>query len=110
MIWYTGAEPTFIIPSIPGFAPDRQVAHLPLMIYIPGIDGTGMAASRQFPALMGSFDFRSFSVPLNDRTPFLGLVDIVKCVIALHCRSLLGLLHLLCSHSMLAQHQTLKGT
>lgn len=73
-----GAEPTFIIPSIPGFAPDRQVAHLPLMIYIPGIDGTGMAASRQFPALMGSFDFRSFSVPLNDRTPFLGLVDIVK--------------------------------
>ena len=48
------------------------------MLYIPGIDGTGMAASRQFPGLMGSFDFRTFSVPLNDRTPFTGLVDIIK--------------------------------
>lgn len=73
-----GAEPTFIIPKLPGVPPERQVAHLPLMLYIPGIDGTGMAASRQFPGLMDSFDFRSFSVPLNDRTPFNGLVQIIK--------------------------------
>ncbi len=73
-----GAEPSFIIPKLPGFPSERQVAHLPLMLYIPGIDGTGMAASRQFPALMGSFDFRSFSVPQNDRTPFTALVDIIK--------------------------------
>lgn len=73
-----GAQPTFIIPKVSGFLPNRPVAHLPLMLYIPGIDGTGMAASRQFPGLMGSFDFRTFSVPLNDRTPFTGLVDIIK--------------------------------
>ena len=65
-------------PSCQDSHPERQVAHLPLMLYIPGIDGTGMAASRQFPGLMGSFDFRSFSVPVNDRTPFNGLVQIVK--------------------------------
>ena len=74
----SGAEPTFIIPKVPGFPPQRPVAHLPIMLYIPGIDGTGMAASRQFPSLMGSFDFRAFSVPLNDRTPFTGLVQIIK--------------------------------
>ena len=73
-----GAQPTFITPKVPGFLPNRPVSHLPLMLYIPGIDGTGMAASRQFPGLMGSFDFRAFSVPVNDRTPFTGLVDIIK--------------------------------
>ncbi|KAL3153931.1 hypothetical protein ABBQ32_013493 [Trebouxia sp. C0010 RCD-2024] len=73
-----GTQPTFIIPKVPGFHPERPVAHMPLMLYLPGIDGTGMAASRQFPNLMASFDFRAFSVPLSDRTPFTGLVDIIN--------------------------------
>ena len=75
---HAGTKPTFIIPKVPGFHPERPVAHMPLMLYLPGIDGTGMAASRQFPTLMASFDFRAFSVPLSDRTPFAGLVDIIK--------------------------------
>ena len=73
-----GAEPSFIVPQLPGFAPNRKADHLPLMLYVPGIDGTGMAASRQFPGLMECFDFRAFSVPVSDRTPFQGLVDILK--------------------------------
>ena len=73
-----GAEPSFIIPKLPGFPPDRKVGHLPFMLYVPGIDGTGMAASRQFPGLMEAFDFRAFSVPVSDRTPFDGLVGIIK--------------------------------
>ena len=74
----TGAKPSFIIPELPGFPESRKRDHLPLMLYVPGIDGTGMAASRQFPGLMECFDFRAFSVPVADRTPFVGLVDILK--------------------------------
>lgn len=73
----SGTKPTFIVPKLPGFPADRKVDHLPIMLYVPGIDGTGMAASRQFPGLMESFDFRAFSVPVSDRTPFTGLVDVL---------------------------------
>ena len=48
------------------------------MLYIPGIDGTGLAASRQFPSLVKDFDLRAMSIPGNDRTPFQTLVRIVR--------------------------------
>ncbi|PSC68099.1 Acyltransferase chloroplastic [Micractinium conductrix] len=58
-----------------GAAPvDRQ--HLPLMLYLPGIDGSGLAAARQFPSLLRSFDLRTLVTPPLDRTPFEGLVQI----------------------------------
>ena len=45
-----------------GAAPvDRQ--HLPLMLYLPGIDGSGLAAARQFPSLLRSFDLRTLVTP-----------------------------------------------
>lgn len=47
------------------------------MLYLPGIDGTGLAASRQFPSLAVDFDLRALSIPGHDRTPFNQLVEIV---------------------------------
>ena len=47
------------------------------MIYLPGIDGTGLAASRQFPSVMQAFDLRAFLTPVQDRTSFDDLVDII---------------------------------
>ncbi|EFN58302.1 hypothetical protein CHLNCDRAFT_142297 [Chlorella variabilis] len=51
--------------------------HLPLLLYLPGIDGTGLAASRQFPSLLTKFDMRTFVTPPQDRTPFPELVRLV---------------------------------
>ena len=47
------------------------------MVYLPGIDGTGLAASRQFPSLLRRFDLLTFVTPPADRTPFAGLVAAV---------------------------------
>lgn len=50
---------------------------LPLMIYLPGIDGTGLAAARQFPRLLERFDLITLVTPPKDRTGFNELVEIV---------------------------------
>ncbi len=36
---------------------------LPYMLYLPGIDGTGLAAYKQFPALVEEYDLRALFVP-----------------------------------------------
>lgn len=38
-------------------------ADLPLLLYLPGIDGSGMAAARQFPSLLRKFDMRTLVTP-----------------------------------------------
>jgi len=45
------------------------------MFYLPGIDGTGLAAYRQFPSLCQSFDLRCLVIPPHDRTTFEELAD-----------------------------------
>ena len=50
------------------------------MVYIPGIDGTGLAAFRQFPVLVEAFELISMSVPPGDRTDFTGLVEVVEVI------------------------------
>lgn len=37
--------------------------HLPLLLYLPGIDGSGLAASRQFPSLLRRFDMKALVTP-----------------------------------------------
>ena len=50
---------------------------LPLMIYLPGIDGTGLAAARQFPSLLRNFDLVTLITPSADRTKFETLTNMV---------------------------------
>ena len=49
------------------------------MVYLPGIDGTGLAASRQFPFLVDAFDLHCLSIPSADRTPFPQLISLIQC-------------------------------
>jgi pimeloyl-ACP methyl ester carboxylesterase len=56
---------------------DAGRAARPLMLYLPGIDGTGLAAARQFPRLLSRFDLVTLVTPPDDRTDFAGLVAIV---------------------------------
>jgi hypothetical protein len=77
-----GGPPRFIQPFIPGRPqrPDQASAEeLPLMVYLPGIDGTGLAASRQFPFLVDAFDLHCLSIPGSDRTPFPQLISLIEC-------------------------------
>eukprot|EP00667_Euglena_gracilis_P021179 EG_transcript_23120 len=50
---------------------------LPTLYYLPGIDGTGVAAQQQLPELAQHFNFWSLTVPVEDRTAFPELVDFV---------------------------------
>jgi hypothetical protein len=44
---------------------------------MPGIDGTGLAAYRQFPRLTRAFDLRCLIIPRTDRSTFDELTDFV---------------------------------
>ena len=46
---------------------------------LSGIDGTGLAAFKQFPSIVEDFDLRALFVPSADRTPFPELVDLTAC-------------------------------
>jgi pimeloyl-ACP methyl ester carboxylesterase len=48
-----------------------------MMLYLPGIDGTGLAAQRQFESILSRFDLITLVTPPEDRTDFSALVDIV---------------------------------
>eukprot|EP00667_Euglena_gracilis_P003957 EG_transcript_3970 len=50
---------------------------LPSLFFLPGIDGSGEAARRQFVTLAAHFNLWCLLVPLEDRTSFAGLVDYV---------------------------------
>lgn len=59
-----------------------DTTELPIMYYLPGIDGTGLAASRQFPRLAERFALRCLLLPPSDRMPFAQLADSVSSQIA----------------------------
>jgi hypothetical protein len=80
MLCFAGGPPRFMCPFVPGSAPIVPRSDLPFLLYLPGIDGTGLAASKQFPALSTYFDFAAFSVPPHDRTWFPGLIEQIECV------------------------------
>lgn len=76
-IYGTGDEPHVCSP-LP--APGEQVVPRdtkPVMVYLPGIDGTGLAAAKQFPMLMEHFNLVTFVTPPGDRTSYEGLLQIL---------------------------------
>ena len=68
-------------PLVPERPPGLDRAGLPYLLYLPGIDGTGLAAYKQFPSLVEAFDLVAFSVPPHDRTRFPRLLELVECVL-----------------------------
>ncbi|CAD7699010.1 unnamed protein product, partial [Ostreobium quekettii] len=73
-----GGPPRFSSPYVPTRNKMTNPEDLPIMLYIPGIDGTGLAAFRQFPLLVEAFELHSLSVPTADRTDFVGIVEIIE--------------------------------
>ncbi|GIL71022.1 hypothetical protein Vretimale_4099 [Volvox reticuliferus] len=69
------AGPLLYRPRFPRSPGSPPASSLPLLVYLPGIDGTGLAAYRQFPLLSACFDLRGVFLPPEDRTPFHGLVE-----------------------------------
>ncbi|GLC37786.1 hypothetical protein PLESTM_000648100 [Pleodorina starrii] len=67
--------PLLYAPRFPRPADAPPASTLPLLVYLPGIDGTGLAAYRQFPGLSARFDLRGVFLPPEDRTSFQGLVE-----------------------------------
>jgi hypothetical protein len=51
------------------------------MLYLPGIDGTGLAAYKQFPRLVEDYDLRALFIPAADRTPFPELLELCECAL-----------------------------
>lgn len=72
-----GGPPRLFSPYVPKPPGAPAAATLPLMFYMPGIDGTGLAAYRQFPRLTRAFDLRCLIIPRTDRSTFEDLVDYV---------------------------------
>jgi hypothetical protein len=66
-------------PYVPGRSSGLDPTTLPYMLYIPGIDGTGLAAYRQFPKLVEAFDLHAFTIPPHDRTRVPRLVEMIEC-------------------------------
>jgi len=73
-----GGPPRFMCPIVPGATPSVPRDQLPYLIYLPGIDGTGLAAYKQFPALCRNFQFEALTMPPHDRTWFPGLLEQVE--------------------------------
>ena len=68
------------LPQVSGLPDDvgADRASLPVLLYLPGIDGTGLAAFKQFPVLMEHFNLMTFVTPPGDRSSYEDLVDILE--------------------------------
>jgi pimeloyl-ACP methyl ester carboxylesterase len=76
----TGGPPRFFSPiTLSGAecAMGRDPETKPRMVYVPGLDGTGFAASAQFERLREDFELSCLNVPVGDRSGFDELVQIV---------------------------------
>ena len=69
--------PMFFSPSASDLTLTPPDVDKPLMLYVPGLDGTGFAASTQFERLQRSFDLKVMHVPPTDRSDFATLVDTI---------------------------------
>lgn len=58
----------------------------PLLLYLPGIDGTGLGLSLHHQQLGALFEVRCLHIPVMDRTSFEGLLRFVKEAIMLEYR------------------------
>ena len=72
-----GDPPLFFSPSAGDLTLAPPDVSKPLMLYVPGLDGTGFAASPQFDRLERSFDLKAMHVPPTDRSDFKTLVETI---------------------------------
>ncbi|CAN1243784.1 Phytyl ester synthase 2, chloroplastic [Linum perenne] len=69
-----GGPSSWITPADCDSPPDNS----PLFLYLPGIDGVGLGLIRHHHNLAKLFNTRCLHIPVKNRTPFLGLVQLVE--------------------------------
>jgi pimeloyl-ACP methyl ester carboxylesterase len=72
------SDPYLCSPLPEAYASVEDRESLPILLYLPGIDGTGLAAFKQFPVLMEHFNLITFVTPPENRTSYDELVEIVS--------------------------------
>ncbi|CAN6575541.1 unnamed protein product [Malus baccata var. baccata] len=73
MIKPDGGPPRWFSPIACG----RPLKDSPILLFLPGLDGTGWGLILHHKALGKAFEVRCLHIPVNDRTPFEGLVKFV---------------------------------
>ncbi|KAI4350028.1 hypothetical protein L6164_010556 [Bauhinia variegata] len=69
-----GGAPRWFCPVECG----RPLKDSPTILFLPGLDGTGMGLILHHKALGKAFEVRCLHIPVQDRTPFEGLVELVE--------------------------------
>ncbi|KNA07191.1 hypothetical protein SOVF_174150 [Spinacia oleracea] len=77
MIKPDGGPPRWFSPVECG----RPLKGSPLLLFLPGMDGVGLGLILHHKALGKVFEVRCLHVPVYDRTPFEGLVEVVERVV-----------------------------
>ncbi|PON73931.1 Diacylglycerol acyltransferase [Parasponia andersonii] len=83
MIKPDGGPPRWFTPITCG----RPLKDSPILLFLPGMDGTGMGLILHHKALGKMFEVRCLHIPVNDRTPFEGLVKFVEETVRLELAS-----------------------
>ncbi|KAL6278737.1 hypothetical protein ACE6H2_022338 [Prunus campanulata] len=74
MIKPDGGPPRWFCPV----ACEAPLKDSPILFFLPGLDGTGWGLILHHKALGKAFEVRCLHIPINDRTPFEGLVKFVE--------------------------------
>ncbi|OIV95139.1 hypothetical protein TanjilG_21529 [Lupinus angustifolius] len=69
-----GGSPSWFSPNDCG----PPLKNSPNLLFLPGIDGTGLGLTLHHKALGKAFHVRCLHIPVQDRTPFEGLVKLVE--------------------------------
>ncbi|OVA15060.1 Diacylglycerol acyltransferase [Macleaya cordata] len=74
MVKPDGGPPRWFCPVECG----HPIKDSPVLLFLPGMDGVGLGLILHHKALGKVFEVRCMHIPVNDRTPFEGLVKIVE--------------------------------
>lgn len=71
---FDGGPPRWFCPLECG----SPLKNSPTLLFLPGMDGTGLGLTLHHKALGKAFEVRCLHIPVHDRTPFEGLVKLVE--------------------------------
>ncbi|XP_050274753.1 phytyl ester synthase 1, chloroplastic-like isoform X1 [Quercus robur] len=74
IVKHDGGPPRWFCPISCG----RPLKDSPILLFLPGMDGTGLGLVLHHKALGKAFEVWCLHIPVHDRTPFEGLVKLVE--------------------------------